>query len=662
MNRARTSGILFGLALASCSLAQNGVIDLSVFPSISISDGKSPVTVTAVLRDSSGALVPNGTQVLFETNWGSFRENVVTTENGYARATLIAPDSPGIARIRASSLRFSANHAIEMEFVADRSLLNSAKEFIEVTAPKTLFYSIPEKTIEASGPGQAVQVRYRDIEIAADDIQLNVPTYELKARNAKVTYGSQSYLVQELSMKLNLRRGVGVAEYETDSVRFLQSGPWVSAYKTKRRRLGPVEISSLGLTPIQAPLGSHTFKFRDLTGSLSSVEAKKAVAYPRRDIYFYRSNVRVSGVSVMKVPLFQVNANTSNPLITDQFLNMTGTRLNVNYPHYLSLKPGETSLVRLRYGSRFGSGVGAAAGLYVDYEMKWNRGDEMEGGLTFYGLNRSDWGAGIRQSLQPDPYTTINAQVDFPAHRSLFGSLGVNRTFDGFQANLSANHGRSLGGVTPFESQQYNLLIERDPIGLGAVPAQLFLGVSAMSSRFSGGVTRSQSGVGWQARVASRSLRVDPSNSLTASFRVSQLAGSQFGGLQQTGSIALSSQFGKGLGLFTTYDYVQDGFSSDFLGRHRVSTEAVATMKNLTLRGFLSKSMDINRFSGNINSRWAISGLWRAYANFSFDRYLDGSFSDRNYIISYRLGFREVGLSYNERTKRFGIEVLGASY
>jgi hypothetical protein len=661
MTRATFSTLTAMALLASGAFAQDGIIELSVFPTLAVSDGRTPITVTAIVRDSSGRLVPNGTQVIFESTLGSFRESVVTTENGYARATLIAPSVPGVARIQASSIRFSAKNRLEMEFVADRSLLNSAKEFIEVIAPKSLLYSIPERTLEASGEDRGVKLVYRDIEITADDLQLDVPNYEVRARNAKVSFGKNTYEVQELAMRLNSRRGVAVAVVEVDGTRWGQAGGIILPVPVKRPRITTVEITSEGLRPVGAAIASAVFKFRDLSDTLSSVEAKKAVAYPQKDIYFYRSNVRVSGVSVMRVPLFQVSANAANPLITDQFLNVTSTQLNINYPYYLSLKPGETSLIRLRYGNRFGYSVGASAGLFMDYELKWNRGDQMEGGLTFYGLNRNDWGATVRQSLQPDSRTTVNMQLDAPAHRSLFGTFGLSRIFDGFQANLNASHGRSLLRAAPFTTENYNLLIEKDPIKMGVLPAQLFLGINAQASRFTGPIDRSQSGVGWQARMATRSIRLDPQNAFTASYRVSQFTGRQEG-ISQSASLGVTSQLGRRLGFFTTYDFVNDRYTSDFLGMHRVSTEAVFTDQNLSIRGFFSKSLDLDRLSTSLNSRWSLSGLWRMYYNYNFDRFLDGSFSDQSFILSYRMGFREIGLSYSQRTRRIGIEILGTSF
>lgn len=659
-----TAALVFGLTACMAS-AQEGVIELTSFPTISVSDGRTPVTISAIVRDRSGNMVPNGTQVIFESTLGSFRESIVTTEHGLARATLLAPSVPGIAQVRASVLRFSARQSLELEFVADKSLLDSAKEYVEVNSARTLLYSINHKIIESSAEGRGVSVRYRDIHVEADDIQLHVPSYRLKARNAKVTWAGKVMEVQELVMKLNVRRGLGMATYETDTVRVVQSGPLIVPVPVKRQRLGPVELTSQGLKPFENRLERSELAFEDITSTLSSVEAKKAVAFPLRDIYFYRSNVKVSGSSVMKVPLFQLNSNAVQPIVTDQFVNVTSNQLSVNYPYFLTLKPGETSLVRLRYGSRFGSGVGASQGLMLDYEYKWNQGDKMDGGITLYGMNRSDWGASIRHFIQPNSRTSIAAQVDFPAHRSISSNFSVNQSFEGYSANLSMNLGQTLGRTEySYRSQQVNFLLEKDPTPLGRLPFQLFFGVNATASRYTaGGYDRSQTGAGFQSRIASRPIRVDDYNTISTSYRISQLFGSGARqGIAHYGTLGISSNLGSNLGLFTTYTYTDDGFNSIALGRHQIGTEAYWSSNNLSLRGFMNKSLDINRLGAGANARWTVSDLWRVYYNYTLDRYFDGSFMDQNVILGYRLGVREIGLSYSQRTKRLGIEVLGVSF
>jgi hypothetical protein len=38
------------------------------------------------------------------------------------------------------------------------------------------------------------------------------------------------------------------------------------------------------------------------------------------------------------------------------------------------------------------------------------------------------------------------------------------------------------------------------------------------------------------------------------------------------------------------------------------------------------------------------------------------TFFDQTFIVAYRIGFREVGISYSHRRGRLGIEILGTTF
>ena len=64
---------LCGVLAVVGAWASDGVINLEVYPPVTVADGRSTLTVTASVRDSSGNLVPDGTQVVFDTTLGTFR-------------------------------------------------------------------------------------------------------------------------------------------------------------------------------------------------------------------------------------------------------------------------------------------------------------------------------------------------------------------------------------------------------------------------------------------------------------------------------------------------------------------------------------------------------------------------------------------------------------
>ncbi|MEQ1934842.1 MAG: Ig-like domain-containing protein, partial [Fimbriimonadaceae bacterium] len=151
MRKLRVGMVSMMVLAAAAVMAGNATIELGSFPTMSVADGRSTVTVSALIRDAGGNLVPNGTRVVFSCDRGSFREAVVTTQNGVARAVLQAGNVAGLAKISVSAITYQATATMDYEFVSDRSLLSSAKEYVDIVAPHDLRYSMDLKTIEASG-------------------------------------------------------------------------------------------------------------------------------------------------------------------------------------------------------------------------------------------------------------------------------------------------------------------------------------------------------------------------------------------------------------------------------------------------------------------------------------------------------------------------------
>ncbi|MCO5298295.1 MAG: Ig-like domain-containing protein [Fimbriimonadaceae bacterium] len=654
------------LAVALCS-ADTALIRLTSYPTVTVADGRSTVTISAEVRTRDGRFVPDGTQVVFTTDLGTFRDNVVRTVNGVARAILVAGGLPGTAKITARTLAFqNASTTLEMDFLSDRSQLSTAKEYIEIVAPRHLMYSTDLKIIGAADPDERVAVRYRDIVIEAADVQVDVPNYEVRARKAHLHIGDVDQEFEELYLKLNTRKGYGVTTLPRRDLKIVGSGKWFRFEAGEEHlRVGTAKIATSGLTPMSStdalPYGAFTFQ--DLTTSQTLIAAKKAVAFPRKEIQFHKADIVMGGIRMMSLPLFQVSVYGTTPLITEQIVNVNDNQLGINYPHYLSLKPGETSLLRFTTGQRYGRGLATSGGAFLDYELNWNRGDEMDGGMTVSGIGRSDWGLGVRQYLQVDDRTTGFAQVEFPAHRSVFGSASLSRQFDGFQMSLSGNATTTLRGAE-FATEQYALVAEKDPTKVGKLPIRLYYGLTATHSETHASLLdHSQTGVG--ARIRSQLLpqHLDRTTELNAEFSVSHLTGNNVQqGLTLYGSATISKRLSSAAWLATTYRYAEDGFNSFYTGRHQISLQGSYYGGRTNLSLSANRSLDIQRLSLEADMGYRLSDLWRLRYSYTYDRYLGDTYLDYYISLGYRIGFREIGLVWSKRTNRLGIQLLGASF
>ena len=660
------------LAAVSVAYADQGAMRLTAFPSMSVADARSTTTITAEVRQSNGRPVPDGTRVIFNTTIGNFRESITTTSNGFARAVLVSSPNPGTAKITASALTGDAAPAtLEFEFVADRAALSSAREYIEVVASGYMQYTPDTRLMAASGVNGGVSIRYRDVSITADDVQLNTQSYELRARKAKIKIGSEVKSFDELYIRLNQRRGFGTTTFQIakpETVSFTSKNLTGLSEGTDGKfheavpetRYGLVEIQKDRLIPMLTRASAKFFEFEDLGNAPSTVMAKKAIVFPMRQIQFQQAEIVVANRSVMKLPLFQVNLQSSSPMVMDQIVNVNDSQVAVNYPYYLTLKPGQTSLFRFRTGESYGRGVSVNRGAFLDYEFNWNRGDDLDGGVAVKGIGRDDWGLSFRQYQRIDDRSTAFAQVDLPSGSSVLGSASIGRQFDGFQANFNANITRSLRGLT-YSSQDLSFVVEKDPVKVGALPLKLYPGLTATNS-YNSLVGRSQNTAGLRLRGITNPLSLSKTTSLNASFSVSQLAGSDTqNGLSYLANVNLSQQISRSLTVMASYDFTRDGFNDAVVGQHRLSLQGYFNQGRLSANMFLSRSVDVDRSSIFGDLSYGVSKLWRFGYQYTFDRVSGTEFLDYNYVVGYRLGWREVGIVWSRLTNRFGIQLLGAT-
>ncbi len=657
-------GLLVGLfCLAASVRADNGTITLSAFPNLAVADGRTPITINAEVRDSTGRLAPDGTQVFLESSLGRFEESIYTTRNGLVRARLTASPTPGLAKITATATTVQASGVLDFEFVSDRSRLDSAKEYFEIVCRKYLAYSPEQKLIAAAAQENGVKFRYRDIEIEADDLQVDIRAYRVRGRKVKLRLAQETYTFDEMSIDLRKRAGWAVGTTPTPLARgrLVRGIPVLQVRPSGSQ--GLLEFDQTGVRVATGSAPFNEFKFEDITQSQTQVNAKRIVCYPQRDIQFSQAIVYFGDSKVLRTALYQMRVSEDVPALSDQTFNITGNQLAIDYPYYLSLAPGSSSLVRFRTGSRYSSGTGVAGGTFLDYELKWNRGNAGEGGVTLAGLARSDWGVIARHFIRMEEGTNIGLTLDAPAHRSLIGGLTLNRPLGNWQLSYDGSHSRNLRGPA-FRNWSNFVTLEHRPVRLFGSRVQMLYGLTAQSQSYRDeNFRQSQETVGLRTRFQPPTWILSRSTDLvsTASFSQRIARGSRSGlttSLFTTLGSRLSNQSSGSLG----YEFYDDGFSARFLGRHRVNAQLGWASGMFSMSFFGSRALDRDRSNVLARASYRISPQWRASTGISWDRFQGSSFSDSSITVGYALGIREVGLSYSTRTRRLGIELLGSSF
>lgn len=660
MPAAKIIASLLLLIVAALSCAENGTIQLTSLPTLTVADGRSTVTISAYLRRPSGQAVADGTQVIFSTTLGSFRDDsIVQTQNGVARVVLQTGSVAGTAKITATALGIGAITTLDLEFLSDRSLLSSAKEYIEVVSPNTIF-SMDQRILGASGPNHGAKLRYREIEIEADDIQLNVPAYEVRAKKAHLKMGKVNQEFEELNIKLRARTGFGTTT-------LVPKGQWqMTAFgrtpviTAAHNRFGVGEIHTSGVTPAPSTGEVPQFRFEDLSESTSIISARKAVVFPQKEIQFQKAEMIVGGAKLMKWQLYVLNLNSPSNVVTDQIFNVNNSQLNLNYPYYISLRPGETSLLRLTTGTQYGRTGGVDKGMSLNYEMNWNRGDDFDGGFALTSLTSRNWDINAHQYIRFDDRTSITAFLDAPEGRSIYGNLNFSKQFGGFGLSMNSSTSHNFRGAR-FDNAQTSLVLEKDPMRIGNLPLRFTYGLNASASATRTSLqAQSQDVFGLHLRTQLIPVKLDGQTQFNSYVTVSEQEGrNSVKGIALQGNASLSRQFGKyASGLFT-YDYLQNGFNSGLTGRHQVSLSGQYHQGNFGSTVYAIKALDIDKVSLFADLGYQLSGLWRLSYSYTLDRYIGNTYVDYTAAIGYRIGFREVGLTYSGRTRHFGIELLG---
>ena len=613
---------------------------------------------------------------MFSTTLGTFRDINVPTANGVAHTVLVAGGEPGVAQITVQPLGVPANPTIvSYQFVATRAELSTAREYVEIVAPGYMQYSTTTKMIGAAAPHRGVSLRYREVLIQADDLQYDITNYSVAAKNATIHIGKFSKDLTRLYFVLNTRHGYGTANFKAPDPEMAESQGNGLAFLSQKDdgtyslaqpvdQFGLVEISGADVHKSPLPEPDSLFQIKDISTSPSTVSARRAVIFPKKGIQFESAQLYVANAKIVKLPYFVVNfTSSSGPLVTDGLFSINDNQIGINYPQYLSLRPGFTSDFRFHMGDRYGVGLGSDSGAFLDYEIAWDQGDDMQGGFTLGGIGRDDWDVDLHQYWHMDRNTTVSAEFNVPAGQGFFGSGNVTHQFDGFSAILTGDHSQTFTGFQA-TSQNYAADLGTDPRRVAGTPLRYSVGLISQQSFSDDEVlgARQQQGSGVTSHFTSDAIPLDKFTTLTTTWTVSKLYGmNESRGLTLLGAVNVGRRFGRNASVLLTYNYTQDNFTDVELGRNMFSGEANYSNGKYSASLLASKSLGLDRLDFYGDLSYKLSNLWRLSYNYTSDRYLDSEFLDSDIGIGYKIGWREIGIVWSRETKRFGIQFSGAA-
>ena len=644
----RRTGLLLLLWLSLGGVAQGAAplysLKLSVSPTILLADGKSVALISAEVRDDRGNLVPDGTQVQFSTSSGVLRDTVVVTSAGTARTQLTSSAVPGIATITATVPGASAFAEVRLAFTDDPEMLRQRVSTYLFSSSQYLAYSVGWRCVEAVSSEQKAEMIVGNVRLQARSYQYRLDDDLLIAEGAVLTRGKRMLVAERL--RYSPRRDEGQAVIvEDERVReVIFKGPlWEQE---------PVTVSK-----------PDAYAYIDLSASELLFVVDSALLIPGERVQFRNAKLYVAGQKLLTLPMYDLSFRTGEPL-GQQIIGINSGGLSIDLPLYYMVSPQAVGALRLRHAQRVGRAVYAIRpGWSLDLEHTYNRPGVMEGALALNSLTRGDWGLRWSHAHWFSPSASTHLFVDIPAHRHLYVNSGLSYGFGRGRIGLNLSGGQSLAG-TRYRDRRSDLYVESNPVKLGSsLRMTVSTTFSSRVTEFSNQRLRTD-GAGVRSRLYTTPLRL-AGFAVNSSLAASYLWGSsQAAGGNLLATVSASRALWDGAFLSLTYDYTHDRLVQvTGYGRQRLSgmfAWSVGQRFNASLVG--TRILDSDSLTLFADTSYRLSALWRIGANFSYNRFQGTRYNDLQLSVGYRIGIRELLLTWSSLTRRWQIDLIAAGF
>jgi len=643
-----------GAVLLSPAVRAGGppTISLTCSRFAALSDGRDTLEVIAEVRDGTGRYAADGTSVTFTTNLGIFADGGPSTKagtrSGSARVRL-ASQQKGAATVTAS-VPGGGFQKLEVIFTDDPSETFEGNTFVAVEATGALIYAAAERIIEAtSRAGQSdggiqagAKLAYRNLEVRAERIQLDCAANTVRASGrVTVARGKRSLACARLFYNIMSGKGYAVVE--------------------QGRALTPVRVEGLDLAVAVSDIGvaPKYFEMTDLADAKLVVVARQILLFPGDKLQFKRPRFYEDGQHLFTLGYYSLSLYSSQ-LFSDQFLSLGTQGVGLDLPLYYDLTPVSKGVFRLKYGERYGSAYARRPGFALDLLQGYNAsagGRRYSGEFGFTGLTRGDWGFRWTHSQEFGRDTFTGLHVDFPQHRSVFGSGNLSQRIGNLRFGLNGTANTSLTGFAS-SGTHADLYVETAPAKLRKTAALYALGANASTTRLASGDIKSYSlSEGIHARLFTPSVRLDRSTTLSNAVSVGhQWNNHGTGGAVVYATVSAMRSLGGNRTLQVGYDFVHQPVSVTE-GDHRLSLSLGASDARLGVYLYNTLMLDTGAMSLIGDVQLSLAPRWRLGVSASAQRYLSGSYTDVIVGLARNIGGRDVVLSYSTFNHRIMLDL-----
>ena len=597
--------------------------------------------------------------VTFSTNLGYFTDSGVTaavaTQGGVGRVR-VASQQKGVATITAVVMGGGLQRA-DVNFTDDPAETFEGNSFVSVQSTGALLYSAGDRLIVATekardadrkGPPGA-HLSYRNIEIWAQQIQVDCTSTTARAVG-DVTYrrGGSRLLCGKLFVSLPTGDGYALATVE--------------------RRIRPMKVRGNGvkLEPLQGVIPPKLLEISDLSEAQLVISSSHVLLFPGEKLQFKRPRFYQDGQAIMALSYYSLSL-FSTQLFTDQFLSVGTQGFGVDVPFYYDMTPGSTGVIRVRYGEQAGRTMYARRpGLALDLTQSYRSmggGGRYSGEMGLTGINRSDWGVRWTHSQEFSQVTRASFFVDFPQHRSLYGSTNLSHRIGPLQVGVNVSANRSLVGPG-WSGTQGDLYVEATPRKVGRTGYMMALGGSVNAARTVAGEMKVSSFTqSLLARFFSRPFRLDGRTTVSNNVSLGHMwTSTGRAGLAAMSSVTALRNFGRGATMEMSYDFTHKPVNYMNTGSHRISVAFRANGRKWNANLYNAITLDAPVASVIGDFGFVLAPRWRMWLGATLQQFSLATYRDFELGVARSVGGRDVSVSYSTLSHRFFLDLQASRF
>jgi len=512
--------------------------------------------------------------------------------------------------------------------------------FITISSKNHLGYDVNERIVDSAG---GVSISSRGLSITAEEAQIDLKTNILKA---KCRMGGDNIVLRRGDKRIE----ASAIYYDFNAMYGILLTP--ASEGAKRMTFRGRDLFAEPAT--EDADQTRSLDYEPVTEASMFIKASSIVIRPGEEVKFKRAVFYMDGSRMVKVPLYVVSLNGGG-MGSSQMLSYGTDGLRMDVPFYYSLTPNSTGALRLRHSNSGTWGyVSDHPGWQLDLQQDYNYGGTTEGSFVLDRVTSlNDWGARWTNRTEFQNSSQLYSYLDFPSHRSLYGSTSYSRSFTNWSMSLNTRASRADGRDGTFATDAYLQTKAKPALG-GAFNYSFTTKVSmdtVNKDRFGTGV-----GLQLYGKPAKLGLLGDLSTSLVAGQNWGMFAGPSLSA--NAGLNRMLGQYGS-LGLNYAYTFYNQ---SSLYSAHQLSMNLMLS-PNEKWSAYANATMGLTDNSLNAfgSLSYQLTPTFRLNAIGTYWKYgANTSYTDMQFALSKAIGRQEFSLiwSTTERRPRFEFSPL----